>query len=97
MTTVLNATISRADIRFYPEAMLNQIELLLQFERGGALFLMQDTSDNMLGLYHLFNTESINELPGKFCRAVFDEHGNLQSIKNIVYDDNCELYNDPAL
>lgn len=94
----VNARIANANVRVYPEAMAMQIELMLQMERGQALFRVPATADKMLDIYQVFNADSIESLRGRFCRVVMDdETGNIHAIKNILYDDFNEICEEPVV
>lgn len=98
MMKIFNAVVKKADMRFYPEVMQNQIELVLQFERGNAFFRSPATSDRMLGMYRMFNTGSIGEMNGKYCRVAIDENtGVVDSIGDILYENENRLENDPIV
>lgn len=98
MLKMFNAIVKKADMRFYPEVMQNQIELMLQFERGNVFFRSPATSDRMLGMYRLFNTGSIGEMAGRYCRVCIDENtGIVDSIGDILYENGNKLENDPIV
>lgn len=90
----INALISKSDINFYPEEMVNKIELKLSVDNGSFILKAPATSDNMLEIYNIFNTLSINELKGKYCRVFMDDNGNVDYIKNIVFDFPNKLINE---
>lgn len=93
-----NAVVSKADVRFYPEVMASQIELVIQHERGNSLFRIPETNDARMGMYRIFNTGSMDDLKGRYCRASIDEYtGEVVSLKNIIYDGINELQNDPII
>lgn len=94
----LNARIAKADLRFYPEVMASQIELTLQMDRGSALFKIPASEEKMLSIYENFQSDSLNDLQGKYCRAVMDEDtGRVMSIMNIIHDECTEITEDPVV
>lgn len=93
----VNAVISKADVHFFPELSINQIELTLNYERGNALFRMPLNNDSMYSILNVFHKDSIAELNGMYCRVLLDEStGRVDSIRNIIYDDMGELQDSPV-
>ena len=98
MLKQVNAVVSNANVRFYPEVTAMQIEMTLQMERGNAMIRVPVTTDEMFKMYKIFGTDNINALSGQYCRVTVDDlTGRIESIKNIIYDDGCVIYDNPII
>ena len=98
MLKQVNAMVSNANVRFYPEVTAMQIEMALQMERGNVMVRVPATTEEMFKMYKIFGTDNINALPGQYCRVMMDDiTGRVDSIKNILYDDDCIIYDNPAI
>lgn len=94
----VNARIENANVRIYPDVMEMQIELMLQMERGKALFRLPATPDSMLDIYQVMKTDNLEGLRGMYCRvSMDDETGSIRSIKNIMFDDFREIADEPVI
>lgn len=68
--------------------MKNFIELNVIYDKGNSFLKIDASSENMIKIYNIFNTFSINELKGKYCRIIFNEKTNeIDCIKDIIYDE----------
>ena len=83
---VVNGRIGKADVRVYPELMQMQIELLIQMQSGETLFRLPANADEMTRLYQVFQSDSIFDLNGKYCRVGLDDSGHAQFIQDLIYD-----------
>ena len=93
----INAMITNADVRFFPELDRSQIELTLQYDRAEALLRVPMDSQSMYSIFNLFSKDSVNELKGQYCRMLMDEKtGRVDSIRNIMYDNLGELQDNPV-
>ena len=98
MSRIMNAIVSGADRRFYPEIMASQVELVLQHERGKSLFRVQETRENSMDMYRIFQTGSLNEMNGRPCRIEVDDcTGEIMSIRNLIYDNVKPVENEPIV
>ena len=94
----VNAMITKADVRFYPDVSTSQLELTLTLDKGTALFRAPMDSDTMFRILSIFNKDSVSELNGQYCRVLFnDDENRIEGIMNIVFDEFGELQNDPAI
>jgi len=94
----MNAIISKADVHFYPDLSLSQIELTLRLDKGNAVFRAPMDSDSMFKVLNVFNKNSIHDLTGEYCRVLIDEEtGRVDCLKNIVFDEFGEFQNDPMV
>ena len=92
-----NAVITEADVRFFPELSISQIELTLRYQMGNALFRVPMNEDSMFGILNLFRKDSIYDLNGQYCRMSMDENtGRVDSIMNIIYDEMGAIQDNPV-
>ena len=63
-----NAVIAKADVHFFPELSVSQIELTLRYQMGNALFRVPMNEDSMFGILNLFSKDSIYDLNGRLVR-----------------------------
>ena len=92
-----NAVITKADVRFFPELSISQIELTLRYQMGNALFRVPMNEYSMFGILNLFRKDSIYDLNGQYCRMSMDENsGRVDSIMNIIYDEMGAIQDSPV-
>ena len=92
-----NAVITKADVRFFPELSISQIELTLRYQMGNALFRVPMNEYSMFDILNLFRKDSIYDLNGQYCRMSMDENtGRVDSIMNIIYDEMGAIQDSPV-
>ena len=92
-----NAVITKADVRFFPELSISQIELTLRYQMGDALFRVPMNEYSMFDILNLFSKDSIYDLNGQYCRMSMDENsGRVDSIMNIIYDEMGAIQDNPV-
>ena len=92
-----NAVITKADVRFFPELSISQIELTLRYQMGDALFRVPMNECSMFDILNLFSKDSIYDLNGQYCRMSMDENsGRVDSIMNIIYDEMGAIQDNPV-
>ena len=92
-----NAVITKADVRFFPELSISQIELTLRYQMGNALFRVPMNEYSMFDILNLFSKDSIYDLNGQYCRMSMDETtGRVSSIMNIIYDEMGVIQDNPV-
>ncbi len=83
---------------FYPERSESQIEIELTCRDGKARLFLPMSADSMFDILKVLQKDSIADLNGVTCRAVFDDDmRRLDSIQNIVYDNLGYISNNPIL
>lgn len=93
----VNAVVTKADVRFFPELDKSQIELRLQYDMGNALLRAPMNSKSLYSILNVFGKDSVDELNGQYCRVLMDEQtGRVDSVMNIIYDDLGELQDNPV-
>lgn len=93
----VNAVVTKADVRFFPELDKSQIELRLQYDMGNALLRAPMNSASLYSILNVFGKDSVDELNGQYCRVLMDEQtGRVDSVMNIIYDDLGELQDNPV-
>ena len=98
MIKSVNAIVSKADVHFYPDLSLSQIEITLQFDKGSALLRAPMDADSMFDILNVFNKDNIHDLTGECCRVFMDdETGRIDSIRHIVFDGFGELKDNPLV
>ena len=92
-----NAVITKADVRFFPELSISQIELTLKYQMGNALFRVPMNEYSMFDILNLFSKDSFYDLNGQYCRMSMDENtGRVDSIMNIIYDEMGAIQDNPV-
>ena len=92
-----NAVITKADVRFFPELSISQIELTLKYQMGNALFRVPMNEYSMFDILNLFSKDSIYDLNGQYCRMSMDDTtGRVSSIMNIIYDEMGAIQDNPV-